>query len=309
MREPDLAGDYLRGAAIGAQLSESRQRLAAENNRVAMEANIRSQTLQQESLREQVRIQTQKAYHDSQIGLQQQHLAQIQQVNAMKIKQAAMKVAAQQKLNGLLRAGVPLDKALYQVPELSSPTLINEIERQAQQHADSTRRMNLTESGQAIANKRLDNQTGLQTVTKEVDATEGKPAVDAQPASSGILGFGAHPAIPGSAAVPALPKRKITTRIKVGSDPSEQTLPASPDTTTAPDDAAPPADGTGQPAPTPDSLSQLGGGFVKGYLAGGLKESTPLPKKGDVYKGHTFLGGNPADKSNWQKVEEPDETD
>lgn len=53
---------------------------------------------------------------------------------------------------------------------------------------------------------------------------------------------------------------------------------------------------------TPDNAP----GFVKSAIAavrppkGG---TTSAPKKGEVYKGHKFLGGDPADKNNWEKVD------
>jgi hypothetical protein len=46
-------------------------------------------------------------------------------------------------------------------------------------------------------------------------------------------------------------------------------------------------------------------GIVRGAMRealGAEKKETPMPKAGDVQEGYRFKGGNPADKSNWEKV-------
>lgn len=111
----------MRGLQVGAQVKESKARLAAEQQRTEMEAQARAATLQREQQMEQARLQTQKAYEQAQIGLRQQRLDQIEQVNAARTKDAALKMADQKGFADDLAGGMPIEQALFRHPRLSSP--------------------------------------------------------------------------------------------------------------------------------------------------------------------------------------------
>jgi hypothetical protein len=113
LKAPDIAEDYLRGLALGQQAADTRQRLAAEQQRTAMEAQARQDTLQREALQEQQRIAIEKAYRDSEIGLQQQRLAEVQRANAEKTRAAAMKLHQQTTFNKVYQDTGDVQQALF----------------------------------------------------------------------------------------------------------------------------------------------------------------------------------------------------
>jgi hypothetical protein len=113
LKSPDLASDWLRGVALGQQTAEASQRLQAEQTRTAMEAQARSQTLQREALEEQQRIAISKAYRDAEIGLRQQQLRQVAQINAEKTRQSAMKLHQQTTFNSVYKDTGDVQKALF----------------------------------------------------------------------------------------------------------------------------------------------------------------------------------------------------
>lgn len=110
----DEAANYLKGIAIGQQAAEAQARLQEQQNRVAMEAQIHQQTLQQKSLEDAQRIQVTKADHDAEIGLQQQRLQEVQQVNAQKARDAAIKLSAQARFNKVYQETGDVQKALFE---------------------------------------------------------------------------------------------------------------------------------------------------------------------------------------------------
>lgn len=132
LRSPDIASDFLRGVAEGGQLAAEKARLNQEAVRTQMEASARAQVQQQENLREQTRLMTEKAYHDAEIGLAKQQLDEAAMVNRAKLESTARKAMASQRLSTLLSQGVPIDQALLQVPELATPQAIMNANRQVQ---------------------------------------------------------------------------------------------------------------------------------------------------------------------------------
>lgn len=113
LKAPDIAGEYLRGLSIGSQVAESRARLQQQATHEAMQAQIQQQQLQQRSLEDAQRIQVSKAYHDAELGLKEQQLQQVQQLNAQKTKQAAMKLQAQSRFNQVYKETGDVQKALF----------------------------------------------------------------------------------------------------------------------------------------------------------------------------------------------------
>lgn len=113
LKAPDLAGDWLRGVALGQQAAEARQRIQAEQARTAMETQARADTLQRETLQEQQRIAIEKAYKDTELGLQQQRIQEIQQQNAQRTKAAAVKLHQQTMFNKVYQDTGDVQKALF----------------------------------------------------------------------------------------------------------------------------------------------------------------------------------------------------
>jgi hypothetical protein len=113
LKAPDIAGEYLRGLALGQQSREASARLQEEQTRVGMEAQIRQQTLQQRALEDAQRIQVQKAYHDTEIGLRRQQLEQVQQAAAAKTRAAAIKLHQQATYSKVMQETNDPIKALF----------------------------------------------------------------------------------------------------------------------------------------------------------------------------------------------------
>jgi hypothetical protein len=136
LKSPDVAADYSRGLAIGAQVAESNARLSQEAQRTAMEAQTRAQTLKQEQLQQQTRLQTEAAYKQTQIALQKQRLDEAAKLNDAKVKSAAMKVAAQHALWGDLNATKPDGSKMFTTQEAifrnpaASPTAAIQLQGQ-----------------------------------------------------------------------------------------------------------------------------------------------------------------------------------
>lgn len=180
---PGTAQIMLEAARLGQQVSQEKQRLQQEQVNAQMEAQARADAQQQENLRNQARIQTEKAYHQQEIQLRQQQLDQAAQVQAQKLKSAARTAMAHQKLNGLLQQGVPLEKALLQVPELATPQ--NLLESHKQGLDLGTQR--LEQRKQEFAEKQAENQrradaaANKQVELGEETTEESTPSTDTTP--------------------------------------------------------------------------------------------------------------------------------
>lgn len=135
--------DFLRATEAGTHVQLQRQQMANQAAQATarlnheqmiaqMEAESRKQITQQNALMRQAQIEFQKQYHDSQVGLARQRMEEMQAINQAKAQDAARKFAAQQKYTNLLRSGVSPDQALYQVPELATPSAVAAINRGGQ---------------------------------------------------------------------------------------------------------------------------------------------------------------------------------
>lgn len=113
------------------QAAEAQARLTHEDQMAKMEAEMRKQVLQQNFLRQNAQLENIKAYREAQVGLAQGRLQEQQVVNQAKAQHAARMFAAQQKYSQLLQSGVSPQKALYQVPELSTPSAVAAMGRSA----------------------------------------------------------------------------------------------------------------------------------------------------------------------------------
>jgi hypothetical protein len=204
----DLGSLYLQGLHTAASIASERQRIAAERQRTEMEAQARAATEQRISLESQAQLQTQKAYHDAQLSMRQHQLEQAAQINAQRTREAALKMADESGFADDIKKGMSIEAALYRHPRVSSPANVLQAHKQAldlgSQRLELSKQR-LAEKTQADQERQRRLGGSRESTTMEYPAT---PEVSAQSASSGFLGFGAHPAI---AAVPGQPARKVTT--------------------------------------------------------------------------------------------------
>lgn len=94
LKPPDIAGEYSRGLQLGVSIQDAQNKLAAENDRAQMEAQMRSQSRADEHEKEQAQIAATAAYRTTQTGLEQQRLDELKSVNDERTRQAALKAAA-----------------------------------------------------------------------------------------------------------------------------------------------------------------------------------------------------------------------
>lgn len=202
LKAPDIASDFLRGVAEGGQLAAERARLNQQAVNAQMEASARAQVQQQENLREQARLATQKAYQDAQIGLEKQRLDEATMVNRAKLESAARKAMASQKLSSLLAQGVPIDQALLQTPELATPQNIMAASRQVQDLAGQ----NLEFRKQQFAEKQAEYERS-QAQRERVKPSEiGETSVETQgPKGERIINRQKIYGIPGTSSLTAPP--------------------------------------------------------------------------------------------------------
>ena len=97
LQAPDVGADYARGLQIGAQVSEARQRLDAQQSEASMRAQTESNQQQQEHALQQQRIATTDAYQQQQIQLRKQQLDQVKAMNDQKTASAARQFVAKQQ--------------------------------------------------------------------------------------------------------------------------------------------------------------------------------------------------------------------
>lgn len=114
LKPAEEAENYLRGLQVGQQAAEASARLQEQQARVAMEAQAHQETLQQRSLEDAQRIQVSKAYHDAEIGLQQQRLEEVRQEAAQKTRTAAAKLSQQLKFNQVYKDTGDVQQALFE---------------------------------------------------------------------------------------------------------------------------------------------------------------------------------------------------
>jgi hypothetical protein len=96
LKAPDAAGEYTKGLAIGAQVSEAKARLQAQAEETSARLRQQSDQMEQQHAVEQQKIQVAQSYHQQQSELRKQRLGQIEAVNAEKTKAAARAFEAKQ---------------------------------------------------------------------------------------------------------------------------------------------------------------------------------------------------------------------
>lgn len=93
---------YVRSFQTGAQIGEERSRLAEQQRQANMDAMAKREALQANILRAQVELDVQKSYHDQQLALRQQELAQEQARNEAISQRAAADLAERQAYHQML---------------------------------------------------------------------------------------------------------------------------------------------------------------------------------------------------------------
>lgn len=118
---PDIAAEFLAGVQSGAQIRHQQAALQQARVQAQMEADARADQQNQENLREEQRLRVQESMRQSEIGLQQQRLQEVQKENDARTRDAALRLADQQGFASDLSKGLPIEQALYRHPRLSTP--------------------------------------------------------------------------------------------------------------------------------------------------------------------------------------------
>lgn len=114
-----IAGRYLQGVQIGNQIANQRAQLAEAQNRSALQASLQQQELQQQALAQQQRLEVQKAYNQQAIALRQQQLQDAEQLNLIRVQQAARALTLRQRYTQRVAQGEAPAKVLLEMgPEL-----------------------------------------------------------------------------------------------------------------------------------------------------------------------------------------------
>lgn len=120
-RPADTPAAYTQGIQIGAQIAQERNRMQMQAEQAAMNAAIRQQEAERESIRQQQRIEIDKAYQQAQIGLRKQQLDQAAASIALRTSQAARQFAAQQTYQRRIMAGEDPAKVMLEIgPQMTS---------------------------------------------------------------------------------------------------------------------------------------------------------------------------------------------
>lgn len=114
-RPSDAARTFLEASQAGQRLNLEKQRLAQQQQQSEMEAQTRREIAMQNSLREQQRIEIEKARTAAEVGLKQQSLDLAGQKIALTANAAARKFAAQQQYQQLLEQGMSPDEAALKI--------------------------------------------------------------------------------------------------------------------------------------------------------------------------------------------------
>lgn len=107
----DPGAQYISAFHAGSAVAMEQARLQQEAERSAMAAAEKAQIAQQDALQQQQKIEIEKSYNQSQIGLKKQMLDQAQQKIAQTAQAASRKFAAQEQIKQAIAGGMPADEA------------------------------------------------------------------------------------------------------------------------------------------------------------------------------------------------------
>lgn len=136
----DINELYAQGAQLGARAAMERARLQEASIQAQADLAMKSAALQQEAQNQKavfdqnVREANQrnlmtKAYQDAQIGIRQQQLDRQMQEFKAKSAVEARRFAGQQRVGAALKAGTPIERALFESPEMLTPGVTEAIVR------------------------------------------------------------------------------------------------------------------------------------------------------------------------------------
>lgn len=175
---PNIAAEYLRGLEIGSHISQEHRRLQFEREQLDQRAQQAADELEQrtqaqmavqtrEAQDNAARLQVSKAYHEAQLGLRGQRLAQFAQANAAKTQEAARRMADQKGFADDLKGGMTVEQALYRHPSLTTPKTALDAKKASSDL--SAERMGLSERRIALAERKATNAENRPEKTGTMD--------------------------------------------------------------------------------------------------------------------------------------------
>lgn len=271
----DLAGEFLSGVRTAGQIRAEQQRLQQEQQQEAQrlqmasqQASARLQQVQQEHDIQQQRIQVSASYNKQKADLEKQRLGQIAAVNQQKTQAAARQFQARQTFE---REFGKID---------ADDTLTDDQKNAAKTRVTMQLAPMMGTPGTEASAMLRDLRPPKATIPAKIE-DKGDFMQVTQP--NGMVQLHPKP----RAATEHDPSVKVT--LEEGSPPvtmsrsqALQVIPSLP----------------------PELQTNA---VNKAVLSGSQSKNaakTAAPKAGDVYKGHKFLGGNPSQKENWEKVED-----
>lgn len=273
----DLAGEFLSGVRTAGQIRAEQQRLQQEQQQEAQrlqmasqQASARLQQVQQEHDIQQQRIQVSAASNKQRADLEKQRLGQAAQVNAQKTQAAARQFQNRQKW----------DKGLGDIDQAVASGKMTKEQGDAAKSQFIMRRAPGLVPGTAVAPMLHEMLPPKPNIPAKIE-DKGDFMQVTQP--NGMVQLHPKPRAP----TQHDPSVKVT--LEEGSPPvtmsrsqALQVIPSLP----------------------PELQTNAVNKAVLTNKTPGAQGKPSAPKAGDVYKGHKFLGGNPSQKENWEKVED-----
>lgn len=281
MAQPaDLAGAYLRGVQTSAQIGQEQQRLTQQQQEMAQRTQQEQARLQQEHAVQQQRIAVTQAYQQQQVALKKRQLDQVKAVNDQKTANAARQFSARQQWQQGFAA-------------IDADTTKSDAEKDAAKTSFTMRLAPMMGiPGTEAASMLRDMRPAKPTVPASVE-DQGDFLKVTQPNGSVVL----HPK-PRTAAG----SDNVKVRLEDGGVPvtmsRKQAVATIPNLSE--DLQSDPVNVAAMPAHEP-MTPENAPAFVKAGLKAASRPAAP--QAGDIYKGHKFKGGDPADKNNWEKVD------
>jgi hypothetical protein len=249
IKAADPAKEFLQAYQTSAQISQANARMAQSAAQADREYALQQQAMEQRQERQQrqddqdaQQLEVTKSYREQQMQLGQQKLAQAKEYNDQRIKQAAQKFTTQQQAQqeiGAIDAAVAngdIDEEEGRKQKISAIVRNSAGTASAVGPMLQTLRPPATFGKSAAGQEYVTEPTGearwgaaparapTDTVTETIPAVEGSPAVPAQPASKGFLGFFAHPDIPSQPAILGHGDLKRTRHVPIQIDTASGSL-------------------------------------------------------------------------------------
>lgn len=115
IKPADTPANYLSGVQIGVGIAQANQRLAAQREQAAIEAEVQTRRIQAQMEESRQRLAIQQAYHDQVLALRQGELEDAAAKNAMGMRVMASKLAAQQSYRERVAAGEDPSKVMLEL--------------------------------------------------------------------------------------------------------------------------------------------------------------------------------------------------